>query len=364
MRSPGKTWQAASVVLVILAIALQWYAHQEKLLLTSDSCNYLSASVSFKNTWQFLSYDGSPYTYWPPLFPIILSVFSQPADVFYWIHMVITAWIGILFVVETRRFIQDPLLQTLCQAVVLLGVHLLLIGVFLWTELLFLLILFYFIKAVPQNFVATIALGFFLCLLRNAGLFFVIAAVLCYGKDLRRSIALFVLSTSGFFAWNVWNAMLGGHEYFMWVVPNFNLMAWSMLRAFAPVPVFFLFNVIAAMVFILIVGAMAWLLRNELKTNQALRVWSVMIVVYLVGIASLFQLDFHDGDRYAALVLPFFTIIIFRALEIAGAKQTSGVRILLLVMAVCWLVYPLSRTIKNALQWHEVSFTSTCNNYK
>lgn len=55
--------KAANVVVVALAVLLQWYGHQGGLLKTPDSCSYLAATKSF---------DG--YVYFPPLFPLVLSV--------------------------------------------------------------------------------------------------------------------------------------------------------------------------------------------------------------------------------------------------------------------------------------------------
>ena len=361
MRSPGNAWQIASIVLVILAVALQWYSHWNRLLLTPDSCDYISASVSFKTSYIFLSPDGSRYDQWPPLFPIILSIFDNPADVFYWVQLVLVAWIGVLAVIGTRKIIEDPLLQLICQASILLGVHLLLIGVFLWSELLFLLMLFYFIQFVERSqhsrraFAAAIIVGFLMCLQRNAGLFFVGAAVLWYGKDVRRSIPLLLLSTSGFWAWNIYNAKLG-QEYIVWTIYNFRVMSNAMVHALAPI------GFLSSVIFIEILGGMGWLLRSDFIQKPGVRLLCISIVVYLAGLAVLFKLHGYDDDRYAAIVLPFFMILAFRAFEIIASKQTSAVRIMLMILVVCWMAYPLSRTIKNALQWHEVSFTSTCNN--
>lgn len=336
----GFTKEIPAFVLVLLSVLLQWYSHRGGLLMTDDSCNYLSAAASFRTNFTFLSFDGEPYLHWPPLFPVVLSFLS---GAWYWIQLALTAWIGVLVIIETRKLIEDPWMQFTCQASILLGVHLLMIGTFLWSELLFLLLLFYFIKTLEKDqFVAAIILGFFLCLQRNAGLFFVIGAALWYW-DLKKSIILFVVSTSGFWAWNYYVSVARDYTYFQSIPHNFVLMSDAFMKTLAPVPGIALLLVVILMI-----------LKREEKT----RLISFMLISYFVCLVIIFPIDIQDTDRFVAIVVPFFMMLVFRSIEIAAAKQTSIARKVLLVLVICWLAYPLSRTVKNALQWHKVSFTS------
>jgi hypothetical protein len=335
-------WLLVSIVLVISSVLLQWYSHQGGLLTTSDSCNYISAANSFRSNFTFLSYDGERYLYWPPLFPIILSVFGS---VWYWIQLLIAAWTGILVVIQTRKSIDDPFLQLICQASILLGVHLLLIGVYLWSELLFLLILFYFTQVVEKkHLVASIIIGFFLCLQRNSGIFFVIGAALWFW-DLRKSIVLFLLATSGFWAWNIYVSVAQEYTYFQSIIHNFNVMSDAMMRILAPVPGF---------VILIVLGVVGFLLKHDAKTHLMF----IMVIVYLACLLVIFPIAPSDSDRFVAIIVPFFMILIFRVIEIVLEKQTSARRIVWMVVVACWLAYPLSRALKNASQWHNVSFTS------
>jgi hypothetical protein len=335
-----------SAVLVILSVALQWYSHAGGLLKTPDSCNYLSAAESFQKSYTLLSPDGTHYDQWPPLFPIILIALGNYWD---WIQLALGAWCAVLLIIETRKLIADPIISLVCQASIVLGVHLLLIGVFLWSELLFLLLLIYFIKAIGKDqFIVAVILGFFLCLQRNAGLYFVAAAAL-WLWDIKRSTILFLFSTSGFWIWNILNSKLE-QEYLVWTFDNFHLMASSLGRAYTPI--------LPGIIFIILSASAIFVLRTEIKNNPTVRLWIFSIVAYLGGLTVLFKLHGYDDDRYAAIILPYFSILVFRVLEIIVSKQTSTVRILLMVVMVCWLAYPLTRTVKNAIQWHKVSFTS------
>ncbi len=46
--------------------------------LSADSITYWSAAQSFRESLTLLKVDGSAYTNWPPLYPVLLSLF--PSD--------------------------------------------------------------------------------------------------------------------------------------------------------------------------------------------------------------------------------------------------------------------------------------------
>ena len=321
----------APIVVVLLSLALQWYSHAGGLLYTPDSCSYMAATKTF---------DG--YLHWPPLFPVVLFVFGS---VWYWMQLLITGAIGILVINQTKKMIADPVLQLLCLISIMLGVHLLMIGVFLWSELLFVLILLCFVKALEEDrFVLAIILGFLLCLQRHAGLFFVIGAAV-WMWDLRRSLLLLFISSSGFVAWNIYASVIDDNQYLHSIPQNLSVMSASMMRSLLPIPGIFL---------LIVVGVMIYFLRSDKKT----RLMSILVLTYFFGMICLVLFLVDDIERFMAVVIPFFMILVFRTLEMVAARQTSVARKMLIVLVICWLMYPLSRTVKNAVQWHNLSFTS------
>lgn len=319
-------WRVASIVLVIFAVLLQLYGHWGGLLQTGDSCHYLGAAKSLRENFTF----GADYKYFPPLFPIVLFVVNP-----YWLHLVLVVLVSLL-IIDQSKVIENEVVRFVCQASIILGVHLLMIGVFLWSELLFLLLLLMFVKAVKENFIAAVIIGFFLCLQRNAGFFFVIGAALWYW-DLRKSILLFVISSSGVIAWNLYAGIASEYDYFASFFYNLNLIANELMKVIAPIPGVFVLVVI-------------YFLKRDLLL--------VLMAAYVAGLASIFQFEWYDADRYVAVIVPFFLIAVFRAAEILLAKQTSRLQKMLMIVVVCWLLYPFSRTVKNAVQWHNLSFTS------
>lgn len=48
---------------------------------TGDSVDYLSTADSLISSMRFTGYDGKPYIYWPPLYPILLAGISQIIDI-------------------------------------------------------------------------------------------------------------------------------------------------------------------------------------------------------------------------------------------------------------------------------------------
>lgn len=322
--------RAATVVFVALAALLQWYGHQGGLLKTPDSCSYLAATKSFEG-----------YRYFTPLFPIVLSVFGEYWE---WVQLLLLIPICILINDRIKHIIKDPAIALICLCSIVLSVQLLMIGVFLWSELLFLLLLLLFVRSIDTNLIVAIIVGFFLCLQRNAGLFFVIGAAI-YLWDIRRSLMLLLLSSSGLVAWNIYAGIAGEHEYFLSMFHNMTVLMTELMHVIAPITGLFLFVVI---------GGLFYFLKHDEKTKPL----SILTITYVICMSLIFRFEAYDADRYISIVVPFFMILVFRALEIALPKQTSTRRTVLMILIVCWLAYPLSRTVKNAIQWHNVSFTS------
>lgn len=318
--------------LIAVAAALQVYAHWGGLLQTGDSCHYIAAAKSFKQSFTL----GADYKYFPPLFPLVLSVFGS---YWIWIHVLLSIAVSLL-IIEQTSVIKNGVIRFVCQASIISGVHLLMIGVFLWSELLFLLLLLLFVRSLEKNFVAAVILGFFLCLQRNAGIFFIAGAALWYW-DLRKSIILFVIGSSGVVAWNVYAGIAGEYDYFASFFHNTSVIATELMRVIAPVP---------AVILPVVIGFLIYFLRKDLLL--------VLMACYVAGLVVIFRFEAYDADRYIAVIVPFFLISAFRAFEIVVEKQTSGVQKMLMIVVVCWLLYPFSRTVKNAVQWHNVSFTS------
>lgn len=170
------------ILLIALTLSLQWYSHGNRLLLTPDSKHYITGSESFRKSFSFIDNNGHSYLFWPPLFPIIISIFRSPENELIWLNGILTICISVVTLSILTRLIKHEEIRFLSLVFILLGVHLLLISSFLWSELIFLVFTLVFVdqlqksKEIKTSFYLAIVSGFLMCLRRNAGMFIAVGA--------------------------------------------------------------------------------------------------------------------------------------------------------------------------------------------
>jgi hypothetical protein len=366
-----KGYAVPLLMTIILAgtICIQLYSSFCNLLLTDDSRNYLSAARSFSANGEFLSPDGSYFVAWPPLFPLLLSWFSDPLSSWMMINVLVKIAIGILIYLISKRFLTGISIQLVFTLICLCGVHLTLISVFLWSELLFLLLLLVnFLVAVSwKNSVWKLLIllftGFLLCLQRNAGVFFVAAFFVWILLDdeeplkqrLWTSLMFAGFSLSG---WVLW--MLHIHS----VSDEFNFAAFHFLEhpfqnaylissrigklwTFGP-------EWLTGVVGSLTIGGPCFILWEEIKKKRNHQLLFLIIIAYTCGLTSLGQLDPHDVDRLISVVVPLLYLLGFMAINKLVGDQIRRLYIAIAIL-ILWSVYPLSRTAQNARLWHNQS---------
>lgn len=359
-------WIASSACVVIISLLIQFYVTHCGLLLTHDSREYLSAAQSFGEEGVFNGTDGSPFVYWPPLFPVILSLFANPQTAMVWINMLVSALIGVLISRLAFRQLTTFGLRIGFLIGWMWGVHQLLIAVFLWSELIFLLLLLLFVEFLLKATVSRAALagaflvGFMLCLQRNAGLFIVPAAAvwLLLRKDSRRApgpAIIILLSVVGGVWWNASNMFgsvrteVGELVFFSSMLNNVLITTDGLAQSTLP---FTIFSIPFAIVIICSPVVLLW---PSQRLSDHLLLMALICSFYIAGMAIQFKLDPGDADRYAAVILPFFLLTIFWLLEGIFMRVNNTIGTILLIGMVLWLAYPLLRTARNAVQWHDAT---------
>lgn len=365
----GKRSQVVFILCLVITIVVEQWARLCGLIMTSDSWQYVSASVSFRDNGNFLSPDGSDYAVWPPLFPVILSLFEEPQKAMAWIGFLSKAMIALCIFYVSRVF-QKDIFRMQYLMVVLLGVHLLLISVFLWSEVIFFVlmlsnvVLTLSMKQRPANFYFMLVTGFLCCLQRNAGLFIVAGTCLWFlldtdtlvHKRAGRAAIYFLICTSGQWIWNIYSlqgfmseTVMSGSWLFSAIPANIFIVLSFTGKLFLPLsgpPAF----VTGAVIFIIVLVV----LRKAIVTDTALQLIFCLIICYGAGYVILPALDPYESDRYFSVIVPFILLMFFKALE-AIYRQMKVPRYMLITMIFIWMIYPLSRTAKNALLWHERS---------
>lgn len=168
-------WLVVAGVLVQLGLFI--YTTGPGLAGTSDSRLYLHAAQTLRATGQLLHPDGSPYRYWPPLYPLLLAVAGSLAGARL-LHgaalvgsLLLWSWLGRQLLPRQRALLLPLLLA--------LGTPGLLVGKFVWAECVFMLLVAAYVAALLQWLrsaraewaaLATVA-GVLLPLQRTLGLF-------------------------------------------------------------------------------------------------------------------------------------------------------------------------------------------------
>jgi hypothetical protein len=158
-------------------LALFLYVAAPGLAGTSDSRLYLHAAQTLRETGQLLNPDGTPYRYWPPLYPALLAVAGSLAGI-RGLHgacllgsLGLWSWLG-RRLLSVRRALVLPL-------VLALSTPWLLVSKFIWSESLFVLLfaayaacLFQWLRSGHWVWgLAATAAGFLMPLERTLGLF-------------------------------------------------------------------------------------------------------------------------------------------------------------------------------------------------
>ena len=133
---------------VLVQLALFSYTTAPGLAGTSDSRLYLHAAQTLRATGQLLHPDGTPYRYWPPLYPLLLAAVGSLAGVRL-LHgaallgsLLLWSWLG-RQLLPRRRALLLPLLLAL-------GTPSLLVGKFVWAECVFILLVAAYLAALLQ----------------------------------------------------------------------------------------------------------------------------------------------------------------------------------------------------------------------
>lgn len=354
---------------LVASLILEEWARRCGFILTPDSQDYLSAAKSFKETGLFIGAEGAYYTQWPPLFPFILCWFDDPQLAMEFVFALCKIVTGIFLVVLANFFLKKLLFKAAFLLGTMLSVHLLLISVFLWSEMIFItlflmhLYLLLTMNRKPIYYWLVIAVGFLLCLQRNAGAFLILPAAVWMlfteaaplNKKIQKSIFYVVASTSGLVAWNVYNFFLlknispvNDRHFFVDTFANIHGISSTLGHSVVP-----LHGNAAAVAGAMLIGMLSWGWYTFLRHNAATLLIALSILVYTVGFIPVAHLD-REMDRFFAVILPIFLLL---ALAIAEriTMLYPRCRLAVVICVFIGLGYNLSRTANNAIQWHEMS---------
>lgn len=212
-----------------------------------------------------------------------------------------------------------------------------------------------------------IAVGVLMCLQRNAGVFIALGASLwlyIQNKNIKNNsikpLAFFLFVVSGSFIWNfyVWVLLPHDHfnfseKFFQYAIYNLSSMFSALVNTFVPIRHFSIPIVISALTFFV------YSMRKQIHKNHAFQLIFILSVTYLIVLSLVltvniagFRVDFGEGDRFISVIIPFLSIMIFKPLELFIHQKSTLTTKAFIILIIIWLAYPVTRTIKNAKQWH------------
>jgi hypothetical protein len=250
----------------------------------------------------------------------------------------------------------------------MVGVHMALISVFVWSELIFMMVILlnaHFALSLNKNrfsYYWFLITGFFACLQRDAGFFWMVGVCLWLLFDnsatvktrIIQSAIYFSVCTSGLIVWRVYihfvmhqSSNFYDYSFFFHAFENVQLVLLTFGKMLLPL------NGIPGMatgfLFFLL---LFWSVLNSTRKTQLL---GIIISVYTLGFIALpWQLDANEMDRYFSVITP--PVYLF-ALSLVDELQPAKRRVSFLIYAIVlfWLCYPLTRTFINVNAWHERS---------
>jgi hypothetical protein len=346
--------------------------------ISPDSINYIAAARSFANGQGFQQYDASPFTHWPPLFPIILGGggflgydILNFARVFNAITFGLSIfWFGKL----ASRVFPSPVMAVVTTAIAMLSFPLLKMFVMVWSEPIFILLVLIFVERLGRlhvdhsrlaGFILVLAgLAAFACLQRYVGIALVLAGAISllrlYGLRWRfRLIAVgtfCLLSILPLFLWVARNQALIG-EVAGTRTPSSSTLLNSIQNLVVVWTNWFLPyhtpTSVRIAIFVVVIGfvvAFAFLYRDRAVQCERSEAKTIMVesgtvlcayCLLLIIIANSIQVE-PISQRYLSPIFPIFLLLAFKSLggfaEWCDAKGLFRNRAVVLSLIIAFLM--------------------------
>lgn len=356
------------------------YTNSCGLYSTHDSKFYLQAARMMQEEGRFELFYSAVFSHWPPLYPFILSFFTQLPALYTFLHTSCLLLSFGLWLSMSRQILRKSYTRNLYAALLGLSTPWLLVGHFVWSEAVFILLfsayLYFLLRfmATENSFflVAATPFAFLLPWQRVAGVFVfmgVAAGVVLFyfplfKKHWQKWVLHGLLSSFSFVSWFAYTTfVLEGRSlrdalgaaaiaasilqsvqdylqtFSRWLVPEIipDLLSFSLVVAFLVVPIFFID-------------------RKTMRGRITGFLWSMMLVYLLLYIsapaisAEVGGID--ETERFLSVIYPVFFLSLLFSVEQFSASKKPKLRRFLLTFIIIWLLYPTMRFVKNAHFFH------------
>lgn len=361
--------RAAFGLATALLLALLLYALLPGLARTADSRHYLAAAASLAESGRLLNADGTAYTSWGPLYPMVLALGG--ARVEGWaigLHVLASLLsLGCWGYLAGQLLPRGAVLAG-CLVVLALSVPWLITAKYLWAEAgfqalfgLYAVVLWQWLRTARLGWLLAATLfGLLLPLQRTSGLFLLAGVGLgllgAYPADVRRywrywlGHAAVVGVGAGGWLWYAQHAAAQPEVYrsrgWQGLRETLGDYGYVLTRWLLPVqqegwPKHWLFELLLPAL-LLGLAVVAW------RSRPFLRLLGAVMLTYIlchIGLTILSRAggNVYDVERYlAAIYGPWVLLLAAAAARLAAARRW------VLVLLACWLAYPALRAVRVA----------------
>ena len=357
--------------------------------ISPDSVNYISCARELIKGNGFLSYDGTPFTLWPPLYPTLLGILGLSG-----IDPVIGARVLNIFVFGLIVFCTGQLFRSCLRSDFLIisgtifasfSAQVIYLSFMAWSELIFSLFCILFIKYLINFSIEIRKKDFYLlsvivalsCLQRYIGIVMIITALVVILRlvkiplfeRLKYSITLFIISLTPLLVWLFRNYILtstisgpritSSYSFQHNIAKTFDVITAWFIPSFAPFHIRLIFAGILSFILISI-AISTYYTKNSSKINMIL-IQAVYILIYAMFIIILSSVSSLDSIpyRYLAPVYIIFICFVFILLETASEWLNEKIRIknfgkyVVILLCLALYLYAITNNYK------DIMFTAT-----
>ena len=366
----------------VIGLVVFWLATPEGLGQTFDTAYYRTAAQSFAQNFTLVCPDGSAYTNWPPLYPVLLAVGNGSGVFAYWLNAVALVSTLVFWQLLAQQVLVCRVSQWYLGFALALSFPLVLVSRFWWSEMVFMALAAPFVWASWQLFQTAknywlgcmVALSNLMFLQRHTALFFGIALSsvlwLYYepkgqrGRWLSGSVSLFIC----FGLWQVRNHFWVDNQMDFsdnsWVISLTESLLYMadvqskwLLPTQIPLPIRLLFANLLNLWLLYAVCKFSlhqWKTRKTLSPIALLQLQISFTLLVCIAIMLALQMNVREeNERYLAPLFPLFILLLGKQTEnLYRQLPNRHTRYGLIVILILWFAYNLLRTAKNVHFWH------------
>ena len=336
---------------------------------TADSKHYINVAQQIYQNGFITIWKNEQLVYWPPLYPIVLS-FIIETESFYSLKIlhfllavsILTIWekISIDILKNSRRHLVFMVFLSI-------STNFLMISVFIWSELLFLMLLSFmilcinnYIKSANSNWLLISILPAFLMLIqRNAGIFVITAIYLSLfvfkiftKKNISLALVCYLTSISGFLVWNIKTIIVEERPYmiaelvpYFTLTTNFNLLVNEIGSIFYPSYFIYPFSILISCILIIYTSYIIFNLDNDVF----LKILLLSALLYL-SIWIIIPGDPSNMGRFISIAAPMILLSVVKVIFTVSEVFSVSKNIKFLIIGV-FIFYSSLRITNNSLLW-------------